>query len=141
MQSCRAQSQRIHLQNTPASKDQGTVWEKCWEKCKSQSVRKFSRRLYLLVTSEATLIKSHQQDCLEMSWTRVTPTNVSDCTEENPLGLNPAQRIVDNSTKLGEVPLPEKNGPIGCQKVCSENIHTSNTKRTQQVIFGNFLYR
>lgn len=34
-----------------------------WKDCKSQRIREFAVRLYVLVVSEATPIKSHQHDC------------------------------------------------------------------------------
>lgn len=55
---------------------------------KIQRIRELTVRLCLLLISEATLIKSHQQDCPNMNGTRVTPTNMPDWWGE---GLTPTR--------------------------------------------------
>lgn len=42
--------------------------------------------------SEATPMKSHQHNCLNISWTRTTAINMSEWTGEIPRALNPTQR-------------------------------------------------
>ena len=46
---------------TPACKAQGTSWRRRQKDYRSQRIREFAVKLSLLVKSEATLIKSHQQ--------------------------------------------------------------------------------
>ena len=54
-----AQPQWVHLQNTPTPKAQGTLQKKEQKDCESWRIRLFAVRLCLLVTSDATSIKSH----------------------------------------------------------------------------------
>jgi hypothetical protein len=66
MQSCGVQSQWICLQHTPTPKAQGTLKrEKATSK--SQNIREFVVRWYLLVITEVIPIKSHQHDHLNIS--------------------------------------------------------------------------
>lgn len=58
----RAQCQWIHPQNTPTPKIQGTFQIRGLKNSKSQRTRAFAVRLYALVISEITPIKSHQHD-------------------------------------------------------------------------------
>lgn len=62
MQSCGAQSQCMYLQNGPVPKTQGTLRKGGWKVFKSQRISQFSVRLYLLLISEDTHLKSHQHD-------------------------------------------------------------------------------
>ena len=48
---------------TPIPKEQETLKKCGWKYHKSQKNKEFSVRLCLLATSEATPIRSHQQDC------------------------------------------------------------------------------
>ena len=75
----------------PTPKAQEIV-HKRWKDCKSQKAREFAVRLYLLVISEATPIKSHQHDCLNMSWTRMAAMHMPNWTEKSPRGLKLTQK-------------------------------------------------
>jgi hypothetical protein len=52
---------------TPVPEGQGRLQKRGWKDQQSQRVRKFTMKLYLLVLSQATLIKSHQHVCPNMS--------------------------------------------------------------------------
>lgn len=91
MQNCGAQLQWIHLQNIPAPRAQKTLLKMGQRDCRSQRVRDFAIRLCLPVTSVATPIKSHQQDCPNVSWTR-PPVNLP----------NWIWRIIGNWVTLGK---------------------------------------
>ena len=67
MQSCGAQSQGLHLQNTHMPKAQRTLQKSKWKDCTSQRNSEFAVRLGLLAKSEAIPIKSPQHDNLSMS--------------------------------------------------------------------------
>lgn len=94
-------SKKFRLQNTPVPKAQGTMQKRVWWKdYKSQRLRKIVR-LYLLVMSAVTPIKSHQYDFLNMSWTRMTPMDRLKWTEKSPLCLKSMQRTTGTWGKLG----------------------------------------
>jgi hypothetical protein len=58
----------IDIYNTmPASKFQGSLWNRGQKNCKSLRTKEFSMRECLLVTSEATSMKSHRHDGLNVS--------------------------------------------------------------------------
>jgi hypothetical protein len=64
---------RYIYKTPPGLKSQETL---CMRDCKSQRNREFSVRLYLLVMSEATTIKSHHHDCIDMNRTKMTLTGM-----------------------------------------------------------------
>lgn len=111
IQSCKPSSNG-YIYNTlpPTPKAQGMLWKREWKDCKSHRIREFAVRLHPLATSEATPIKSYQQDCPNESWTRMTPMSMPSHTGKSPQGLNPMCRTTGHWGKLGarEAILPRR---------------------------------
>lgn len=70
-------------------------WGQVQRDCKSQEIKEFAVRLCHLIVSEATPTRSHQHDCLNLSWTRATSIDTPQCTESG-RGLSPIQRNTGN---------------------------------------------
>lgn len=68
-------------------------WGQVQRDCKSQEIKEFAVRLCHLVVSEATPTRSHQHDCLNLSWT--TSIDTPQRTESSQ-GLSPTQRNTGN---------------------------------------------
>lgn len=64
-----------HRNCLSAPKAQRILWKGRWKDYKRRRIRKFAARLCVLVASEAVPIKSHQQDLLNMNWTKTTLIN------------------------------------------------------------------
>jgi hypothetical protein len=73
----------------------GNIKEETVEDCKSQRIWEFAVKLCLLAVSESILIKSHQQDCPNMRWTKTTMDMLKP-TEESPGGPSSTQRTACN---------------------------------------------
>ena len=57
----------VHQQSIHIREVQRTFQKMGQEDHKSQKIKKFDVRLYILVISEVMLIKSHEHDCLNMN--------------------------------------------------------------------------
>lgn len=82
--------------NIPIREVQRTFQKMGQKDHRSQKIKKFDVRLYLLVISEVMPIKSHEHECLNMDWTRTTPTDLPKWKLESPWVLNPTQRTAGN---------------------------------------------
>lgn len=74
----------IHQQNTPIPQDQGILLKRSQKDFKSQRIWEFAVRLCLLLIVEAIPIKSHKHDCPNLSWTRITPMDMTNWMGERP---------------------------------------------------------
>lgn len=106
--------------------------------CKSQRIREFAVGLCPLAMSESTLMKSRQDDCLNISRMRTT-TDMPKWMGEGPRGFNPTQETIGHGGMLrrGES-LPQGKAHqlvIQYQMASPENTHASNIIQTEQVIF------
>lgn len=140
--SCRKDTPEF-LYCAPAPKTQGTLWKRGQNECKSQRMREFTARLCLLLTSEATPIKSCQHDRLHMSWIRRIPTNMPNWMGIIPWCLNPTQITIDKWVKLGEgeVVFPRKSTPMSYPVPNSHPWeHTEILAWTGQVMFRNVYF-
>ena len=101
-----AQSQWIHLQNTPVPKALGTLQE---IDCKRQRIREFAVRLCLSLMSEASPRNPPQCDCPNMSWTKMTPcqTGQRKLTRPQPYTMNYRQ-LWKAGHKMRKVVFPRK---------------------------------
>ena len=97
--------------------------------CKGQRIRQFAVKLWLLITSETILIKSHQHNHPSMSWARMTPESMPKWVRKISWGLNLPQRTIGIWGML-QVEGWSSQGRahqmvVHCQMVCSENMPTS----------------
>lgn len=67
---------------TPVPKAQGTSRERGWKDCMSQRSGEIAVMPCLLVMSEAISTKSHQHDCLHVSWAKTRTIDTLMWTEE-----------------------------------------------------------
>jgi len=77
---------------TSAPKAEGPLWKRWQRACKRQKNMEFAVRPCFLGISEVTPIKSHQQNCLNMIWTRITTIDMLTWTRESPWVLSHTQR-------------------------------------------------
>lgn len=82
MQTDKAQSQQIHLQNNTTPKDTGP-WYKVGQKdFKKLTISDFATRVCLLGMSEGTYMRSHQHGFLNMSGNRKISSRHDNMDEE-----------------------------------------------------------
>lgn len=99
-----------NLQNSLTSKVWGTLQKRGWKDCKSQSIRELAARWCLLVTPEATPIKSRQHDWPNVSCTGMTPMDMPNWTGKS---LYREQKATDERREWETWSSPRKSIPIG----------------------------
>lgn len=92
----------------------GNIAEERAERLQEPKDQGLCRDILFLVISEASLIKSRQHDCPNMSRTRVTPMDMPKGTGKGPYG--PFTKSYGQMRKAGsrEKSSPEKSAPVGC---------------------------
>lgn len=130
MQSCGAQPQNTSTEHS-LSQGSGNIVEQGIENCKSQRIREFTVIVCLLVVSEVTPIKSHQYDCLNRNWRRMTPINMPKWMGTRPWSFNLTDRTIDKRGVLilGETVFPGEehtNWLFNYQTDSSQSMNTSN---------------
>lgn len=97
MQNCGAQSQRIHLQNTPVPKTQETFQKKGQKELKSQRIWEFAVRLCLIIMSETIPVNAHKCDCSNIIRIRITSMDINAKVDRKYLNdHNPVQSTIGN---------------------------------------------
>ena len=97
---------------------------------KDSKIGEFAVRLCLLLTSEGTLKKSHQRDCLNMSGVWAAAIDTPQCTGRAPeaSAVHKEPQALRNA-ESGEMVLP-KEELTSClfnnNGYCPQNIHMSN---------------
>lgn len=102
--------------------------------------QEFAGKLCLLLIPEI-LIKSHQHECPNVNWRRVTSVSLPNWTGKSPGDFSITQRTPGSQARLGrgDESFPRKCTTIGFPVPNSQswNLHTGSIIWTEQVVFTN----